>query len=299
MLAHTACKPHFKRMLLLIAGLIAAGLPGMGQSGAMPSRATDNATKSPAFEVVSVRPNKSGQGFGMNFTPNGFIATNMPLQPVIVMAYNLRDPKLRLGGEAIPGAPKWINSDPYDIQAKISNSDLGELNKFGAEQQLAQKRLMLRAMLADRFKLKIHHETKQGPCYVLVAGKNGSEMKEAKSIDPAFPDGKLFAQPGAITAQGVSLSGLAFALTMPLDCPVQDKTGLAGRYDFTLQYAPDLGSGPMPMPPSGQRESASPPDASGPSLFTAVREQLGLRLIPATAPVDSIVIDHVEKPSEN
>ena len=95
MLEHTAHKPHFNRMLLLlIAGLIAAGRPGMGQSGAMLSRAADNATNSPAFEVVSVRPNKSGQGFGMNFTPNGFIATNMPLQPVIVMAYDLRDPKL-------------------------------------------------------------------------------------------------------------------------------------------------------------------------------------------------------------
>src|ERR1700733_4632857 len=106
MLERTARKPHFNRMLLLlIAGLIIAGLPGMGEGGAVPSRAADNTTKSPAFEVVSVRPNKSGQGFGMNFTPNGFIATNMPLQPVIVMAYNLRDPKLRLGEKRFRARP--------------------------------------------------------------------------------------------------------------------------------------------------------------------------------------------------
>jgi uncharacterized protein (TIGR03435 family) len=224
----------------------------------------------------------------------------MPLQPLIVNAYNLRDQKLIVGGQLIPGGPSWINSDRYDIQAKISDSEIGELNKLGVDQQLAQKRLMLQSMLADRFKLKVHRVTTRAPCYALVIGKNGSKLKETKSIDPALPDGKMFAQPGAVTAEGVSLAQLVFVLTGPLNCPVLDKTGLAGKYDFTLQYSPDQASNPMFMrPEAGQQESAPAPDASGPSLFTAVREQLGLRLMPTTVPVEGIVIDHVEKPSEN
>ena len=305
MLEHIARRQDFNRKLLLFtAGWIAVGLPVLGQRGAVSSggetQIADVPAKAPAFEVASVRPDKSGKGFELTYTPNWFTATNMPLQPVIVNAYGLRDQKLITEGRLIPGGPSWINSDPYDIQAKISDSDLRELKKLSVDQQLAQKRLMLQSMLADRFQLKIHRETRQASCYALVIGKDGSKMKEAKSIDPALPDGRLVAQPGAVTAQGVSLSQLVFVLTGPLGCPVLDQTGLAGKYDFTLQYSPDQGSSPMSMrPEGGQQESAPAPDVSGPSLFTAVREQLGLRLIPATARVDGIVIDHVEKPSEN
>jgi uncharacterized protein (TIGR03435 family) len=281
MLEHIARRQNFNRKLLLfIAGWIAFALPVLGQRSAVPSggetQIADIADKAPAFEVVSVSPDKSSKGFELTYTPNGFTATNMPLQPVIVNAYGLRNQKLITGGRLIPGGPRWINSDPYDIQAKISDSDVRELNKLSVDQQLAQKRLMLQSMLADRFKLKIHRETRQASCYALVKGKNGSKMKEVKSIDPALPDGRLFAQPGAGTAQGVSLSQLVFVLTGPLGCPVLDQTGLAGKYDFTLQYSPDQGSSPMLMrPEGGQQESAPAPDVSGPSLFTAVRGSSG------------------------
>lgn len=270
-------------------------MPSMGGP-----QVADAAAKAPVFEIVSVRPNKSGKGFALTYTPDGFATTDMPLQPVIVNAYNLRDQELIVGGKLIPGGPGWINSDRYDIQAKMSDADIAELQKLSVGQQLAQKRLMLQSMLADRFKLKVHRETKQARCYALVIGKNGYKMKEAKSIDPAFPKGKLFARPGVVTAQGTSLSELVFVLTGPLHCPVQDKTGLVGKYDFTLRYLPEQGSNPMFMrPEGGGQESASAPDDSEPSLFTAVQEQLGLRLIPTYVPVESIVIDHVEKPSAN
>lgn len=302
MIKKMAHKLHFNRKLLLFtAGCIVVSFPVLGQSVAAQSaggaQIAESAAKAPAFEVVSVKPNKSGNGFELAFTPNGFTTTNMPLQPVIVNAYNLRDQKLIADGQLIPGGPGWINSDRYDIRAKMSDSEIRELNQLGVDQQLAQKRLMLQSMLADRFKLKVHRVTRQAPCYALVIGKNGSRLKEAKLIDPALPDGKMHAQPGAVMAQGVSLAQLVFVLTGPLNCPLVDKTGLAGKYDFTFHYSPDEISSPMVERPEAQQESAS--GVSEPSLFTAVREQLGLRLIPTTVPVDGIVIDHVERPSEN
>src|ERR1700728_679184 len=143
MLEHFARRQNFKRKLLLFtAGWIGIPLPVLGQRGAVPSggetQIADVTAKAPVFEVVSVRPDKSGKGFELTYTPNGFTATNMPLQPVIVNAYGLGDQKLITGGRLIPGGPSWINSDPYDIQAKISDSDLRELNKLSADQQLAQ-----------------------------------------------------------------------------------------------------------------------------------------------------------------
>lgn len=296
---------HFHRKLLLFAaGWLAVATPTWGQRDLAPSvsgaQVADAASKAPAFEVVSVRPNKSGKGFAMTYTPDGFATIDMPLQPVIVNAYNLRDQEFIVGGKLIPGGPRWINSDRYDIQAKMSGSDIAKLQKLSVDQQLAQKRLMLQSMLADRFKLKVHSETKQGRCYALVIGKNGPKMKEAKSIDPAFPHGKLFARPGVVTAQGARLSELVFVLTGSLHCPVLDKTGLVSKYDFALKYSPDQRSSLMFLrPEGGQQESAPGPDDSRPSLFTAVQEQLGLRLMPTTVPVESIVIDHVEKPSAN
>jgi uncharacterized protein (TIGR03435 family) len=289
MLQQIARKLNFNRRLsLFVAGWIAVAALALGQGTAARSgrgvQISDAAAKVPAFEVVSVRLNKSGKGFGLTYTSDGFTTTNMPLQSVIVNAYNLRDQQLIVGGQLIPGGPSWINSDRYDIQAKMSDSDIAQLQKLSVDQQLAQKRFMLQSMLADRFKLKVHRETKRSPCYTLVIGKNGSKMKEATSIDPALPDGKFIARPGVVTAQGASLARLVFVLTGPLHCPVQDKTGLVGKYDFELQYSPDQGSSP---------------DDSGPSLFTALQEQLGLRLIPTSVPVEGIVIDHVEQPSRN
>jgi uncharacterized protein (TIGR03435 family) len=289
-----------EKALFFSAGWMLVAVSTWGQPITVLSGGGTQAPKVPTFEVVSVRPNKSGKGFALTFTPDGFITTNMPLQPVIINAYNLRDHKLMVGGQLIPGGPSWINSDRYDIQAKISESDIAELQKLSVSQQLAQKRLMLQSMLADRFKLKVHREIKQAPCFALVIAKNGSKMKEVKANDPTVPDEKLSARPGVITAQGASMARLIFVLTGPLSCPVVDKTGLMGKYDFALRYSPDQGSSPMFLRSEGrQQEPESTPDTFGPSLFTAVQEQLGLRLIPTTVSVEDIVIEHVEKPSEN
>ena len=292
---------HRKRFAvwMIAIGILPIFCPGApAQTGA---EAQVAATGSLSFDVVSIRRNTSGKGLAMNDTPDGFIATDMPIQPVILFAYKLRDPELMMGGKLLPGAPSWISSDPYDIRAKISPADLVALQKLKPEEQTNQKRLMLQSMLADRFKLKVRKDAKPRPCYALVVGKNGARIKEASSSDPALPDGKMLAMPGSVEAQDVPISQLVFALTAPLNCPVQDKTGLTGRYDFALRYSPDQGLGTYGNPPAaGQQDpAASPANSSGSSLFTAIREQLGLKLIPVTISSEGIFIERIERPSEN
>lgn len=292
------------RRLLLLFAVSTIWMPifwqrSPAQSGMQPEV---SATKSLSFEVVSIRRNLSGKGIALDYTPDGFMATGVPIQWVIVNAYKIRDPDLMIGGKLLPGAPSWVNSDRYDVRAKISPSDLLALQSLTPEQQIDQKRLMLQSMLEDRFKLKVRAEAKPIHCYALSIDKNGPKLKKAASSDPTLPDGKMLARPGYVRAQGVPLSKLVFVLTAPLNCPPQDRTGLTGKYDFTLQYSVEQGSGPMYMrpPDAGQYDvGTSSADSSTPSLFTAIREQLGLKLIPATVPIQGVFIEHIERPSEN
>ena len=255
------------------------------QPGAVPQVA---APQGASFDVVSIRQNKSGKGIGMNFDPDGFTATNMSLQAVIMFAYKLVDPELMFGGKLLPGAPSWMSSDKYDIRAKISASDLTALQRLAPGQQFDEKRLMLQSLLADRFKLIVRNESKPRSCFALAVDKNGLKIKEAAPSDPASHDGDMLARPGSLKAQAAPLSQLIFYLTNQLRCPVQDRTGLTGKYAFSLQHSLDQAPG-----------SPSSTDALEPDLFTAIRDQLGLRLIPVTIPIEGIFIEHVERPSEN
>jgi len=167
---------------------------------------------------------------------------------------------------------------------------------LSVDEQKNQVMLMLRSLLADRFKLTIRHERKELPVYVLVLAKNG----------PKFAEDNTHPEIAGITARGRAkfevtsgtLSGLVFVLSMQLELggrTVLDQTGLQGHYSFTFQWTPEnlaASSGP-----SADRASSS--ESSGPSLFTALKEQLGLRLESTRAPVDTIVIEHIERPTEN
>jgi uncharacterized protein (TIGR03435 family) len=175
---------------------------------------------------------------------------------------------------------------------------------------------MLQKILADRFKLTIHRDTKELPNFSLVIAKNGPKLQEARPVDPASPtakdpNGKPL-PPGAvrmmsgsdgmrhITASGATLAALVSMLGNQLGRPVMDKTGLTAKYDISLQWSSDdrqVVAGPGASPDGGS--SPLPADSSGPSLFTAVQEQLGLKLESGKGPVDTIVIDHAEKPSGN
>ncbi|HEX3374198.1 MAG TPA: TIGR03435 family protein [Edaphobacter sp.] len=300
------CRRNFSRKLvLLVAGSLAAAASSVvGQTSAATVGAAQpdvtSEVKVPAFDVVSVKPNKSESGMiRIMGKPDGYAASNVSLKMLIQNAYGIRE-------DLISGAPSWADSARFDIDAKVAGSDVEALKKLTPE----QRRLILQPLLADRFKLKIHTETKQLPVYELVLAKGGSKLKEAtpgdtyangfKGPDGIGRGGMMRVGRGQLTAQAVPTTGLANMLSQQLHRTVLDKTGLTGKYDLELNWTPDQGSDPMfKGPDGGQHSSDAAPDSSGPSIFTAVQEQLGLKLQSAKGPVETLVIDHVEMPSEN
>jgi uncharacterized protein (TIGR03435 family) len=205
----------------------------------------------------------------------------------------------------ISGGPAWINSDKFMINAKADGNTPQEIMRGP----------MLQALIEERFKLKIRHETREVPVYALTVAKNGPKLQRFKEgscipIDHTKPDSF---KPGrtcvsrtgrngsnvTFDVRGLSLHD--FSAWFGLDRPVIDRTGITGLFDFHLEFAPDQ-STPTYLPGGDQNRGfvATPDDpAGGPSIFTAVKEQLGLRLDPAKGPQEFLVIDHVERPSEN
>ena len=242
-----------------------------------------------SFDVVSIRQSKSDKGIGSYWTADEFRSNDIPLQLTVVYAYKLigRELTMMRGGKLLPGAPSWMLSDGYEIRAKLSPADMETMQKLTLDQQSDQKRLTIRSMLADRFKLKVREEAKPGPCYALVVDKNGPKIKKvAAPSDPTSHEGDSLGGPGFVRAKSAPLSQLVNYFGFQLNCPVPDRTGLTGNYALNMQYSVDQGSG------------AASTDAL-PDMFTAIREQLGLRLIPVTIPIPSVVIEHVERPSQN
>jgi uncharacterized protein (TIGR03435 family) len=294
-----------RRLVLLMAGLLAVFASSvLGQTSAAPGGAAppDVAAdvKVPMFDVVSVKPNKSDNGMmRIMFKPDGYSATNVSMKLLIQTAYGIRE-------DLISGGPGWVESARYDFDAKVAGPDVDALKKLTPE----QRRSMLQPALAERFKLKVHTETKQLPVFELSVTKGGPKLKEASPDDTyqngiKGPDGTARAGlmrtgPGQLTAQGVPMSSLVNVLSQQLRQTVIDKTGLKGKYDVELNWTADHGSEPMfkGTDSSPQRADAAP-DSSGPSIFTALQEQLGLKLQSAKGPVEALVIDHVEMPSEN
>jgi bla regulator protein BlaR1 len=277
----------------------------------------------PTFEVASVKPNKSNDGrvFFQNQPGGRFTATNVTLRMLIRQAYQLQDFQ-------ISGGPGWLNDDHFDIVAK---ADAAQLDAFLAEQHTGPTpiQLMIRGLLSERFNLAVHNETKDLPIYALVLaradGRLGPDLKKSE-IDcaafmaagrgrgrggppPAPPaPGDRPGTPGSlgsmscgfrigignIVAGGASLSQLASSLSMFTGRVVLDKTGLAGGFDISLTWTPEQG----PQRPPGAPDVA-PIDPNGPSIFTALQEQLGLKLDGQRGPVEVLVIDRAEHPTPN
>ncbi len=265
------------RLLLLLTAWLALAAPIAFSQGntTPPSPAT---TAIPAFEVVSIKPDTSGTGIlFFNNTPDGFQARGFTVQMLIRAAYGYDD-------NLISGAPGWLNSEHYTLDAKVAGADVPALSKLNP----VQRNLMLQPLLADRLRLKFHRETRQLPVYSLVLAKGGLKLKQSPPGDSTAPQMRM--TPGHLTGQRFPISLLAQWLSLQVGRKVLDNTGLTGTYDFTLQWTPD-----SPAPMSAGAEATD----SGPSIFTAIQEQLGLRLEPAKGPVETFVIDHVERPSEN
>jgi uncharacterized protein (TIGR03435 family) len=286
-----------RKSLLLAAGYVAiAASAALSQAIATQSEAgPPTSAKMPAFEVVSFKPNKSNGGsWQVTTTPAGFNATGVTLLDLIREAYGFND---SMANDRITGAPTWANAASYDVSVKVADSDLTEWQNPDQNKLM----LMLQSLLADRFMLKIHRETKELSGYELVIAKGGPRLKEAKPKDPGGTGVSMVRASSQLTAQGVPMNALAKILTQQMARPVEDKTGLTGTYDFTLQWKPDHASAQMPSGPGSGPPRAAPAlsaESSGPSIFKAIQEQLGLSLQPIKGPEQFLVIDHVEMPSE-
>lgn len=243
------------------------------------------------FDVVSVKMhNPENRDGRMELLPNGVRLSNLPLQDLIVQAYGL------VLTDQIVGLPNWANSERLDIEAKVASADVAAFKKL----TLDQVRSMGRPILTERFKFASHEEKKVLPLYALVVAKNGSELQPStmSSEDPNARTGVIGMGHASnsngtftteLTARGVTMDRLASALSQQgLGRVVLDNTGLAGRYDFKLTWAPDS----VAADPNST-------DTSGPSILTALSEQLGLKLEPQKGPVPVLVIDHIEEPSPN
>jgi bla regulator protein BlaR1 len=237
---------------------------------------------SPTFEVASVKPtNPNRVGSTFNFAPGEVQIGGGTLRRIMEMAYDLRTFQI-LGG------PGWLDSDRYDISAK-NDAALKDLSK---EQRTTEMRRRLQTLLADRFQLKVHRETREWPEYALIVAKGGARLKES---DSGSGDG-ISTDCGVMKGTRTTMSNLATVLSRQVERPVLDRTGLSGRYDFEMSYTPDSGCGSRP-PDGGTTNIDTLTDR--PSIFTAIQEQLRLKLEPIKGPVDVIVIDRVEKPEPN
>jgi uncharacterized protein (TIGR03435 family) len=261
----------------------------------------------PSFEVASVKQNTSGDSrTSMRTQPGGrFVVTNVRLKALIATAFGMADSPSLIDSRIL-GGPEWIGSEHYDINTK-ANIEY-KPSPDGPPRELL---LMMRSLLEDRFKLKAHRETRELPIYELVVARAdrrlGPEMrKPAADCDAAIAAGippprqlgepppcGLMGGPARTLAGGATMQQLAANLTGRLERRVVDKTGLTGRFAFTLAFTPDRM--PTEVPPPG----IPPIDPNGPSLFTALQEQLGLKLEPAKAPVDVLVVDSVDHPTED
>jgi uncharacterized protein (TIGR03435 family) len=265
------------------------------------AQAAAASAKAPSYDVVSIKPTDPDRSNSwMGVPEDGFSAGGASVETLMINAYNLK------WFDLISGVPGPVDSARFDVEAKLDEETVAALKKLPNEERQAQRRLMMQAMLADRFKLKIHHENKEVPIYLLVIAKGGFKLKEAdpkntypngiKGPDGLSHPGAMTMNYGNLTAQAIPMSNLALNLTGMAHRIVEDKTGLTGKYDVTLRWTPE---DDRATPLSDGRQDAAPAKESEPSIFTALQEQLGLKLESAREPVDTIVVDHVEMPSEN
>ena len=267
-------------MAVLLGGWVAA----LGQAG--PVAPVGAAAALPVFDVVSVKPNRSGGGgMSVSMTDDERIFTNVSLSLLIYNGYGMR-PAL------VYALPEWGKTEHWDVTMKVSGPEAAVMRKLDNQQSQA----MQAAVLEDRFKLKVHRETRELPVYDLVVAKGGLRMKASPVVpvlpgqeyDPAKPGGGIMEGGmrmgnGMIVATYMPVASLIESLSSAVDRAVVNRTGLLGKYDLTLKYSPE----------------GAPETDDAPSIFTALEEQLGLKLVPAKGPMTVLVVDHAERPAEN
>jgi uncharacterized protein (TIGR03435 family) len=235
------------------------------------------------FEVATIKPATLDWPAGGRFirmqTAHQFVARNYTLRVILAAAFNLSP-------RAVSGGPSWVDSERYDVVAKAP----GEVRPTTYEQMA-----MLRKLLIDRFKLTFHREKKEFAIYALTIAGNGSKLTASKP--DSSPEGvpplvfAVSSMGARLAARDASMGDFTWVMQRSaLDRPVVDRTGLSGRYDFDLEWSPDETQFDGNVPPRNPDE---------PDLFTAMQQQLGLRLEATKGPIDALVIDQVQRPSEN
>jgi uncharacterized protein (TIGR03435 family) len=239
-----------------------------------------SANASPGIEVATIKPTKPDeQGFMLVFRAGRFQTTNISLSKLLAFSYGVQQKQLI-------GLPPWADTDKYDIDAKPDTEGTPDKKQL---QGMVQK------LISDRFRLTFHHDTRDLPVYALSVAKTGAKLTKSEGQDglPGFGLRGL----GLLSVHSATMSDFAAMMQETvMDRPVIDQTELAGRYDFNLNWTPDdsqFGGMAARMPPP--TDNTNPP----PALYTAIQEQIGLKLDAIKAPTDVMVIDHVEKPSEN
>jgi len=237
-----------------------------------------NAAAPASFEVASIKPaDPAASGSRTRGSPGRLTMSNMTLRQCILNAYRVQDYQLS-------GGPDWVNTQGYDIVAKVDDT----VEKLTGDARSAQIQTMLRSLLADRFKLVLQHDTKVLPAYALTVAKSGLKIKEVEA------DGNTSSSTGRgrLTVSKVSMAQLATMLSGLVGRPVVDMTGVKGVFEFKLEYTSE-------NQPSRKSDEPGSLDSAGPTIFTALQEQLGLRLEGQKAPVEMLLIEHVERPTEN
>lgn len=256
--------------------ILAAALCASGQT----------AETRPAFDVTSVKPGPAAQFLALRSDPKGMHIQG-PLSFFIRYAYSAQDYQLE-------GGPGWLQSENYVVEGKAATTHSSQ-----------EMRIMLQAVLEDRFVLKIHRETREGSIYSLVLARKGSKMKPwvegscvsfvpGTSLEPGIKPCGYRPGLGTVDAHGLSMAVLADFLSAIVGRPVVDKTGLAGKFDFQLEYKIDQAT-------AGFQGAAVDSNANDnrATIFTALQEQLGLQLKSDAGPREYLVVDRAEKPSEN
>jgi uncharacterized protein (TIGR03435 family) len=280
--AHRALRA--KSIALLVTALLA--LPAIAQQPA----STTPQPELPVYDVVSIHPHSAlDNSTSFNSRPGNFAATNATLKQLISYAYGIRE-------DLIYGLPGWADSAHFDVTAKASDFDPSAFKNLTRE----QRESLLLPMLTDRFHVRAHTEIKTLAVFNLVLTKDGPKFQKSPSPPPIDPDhpapngqlgrGGIYINNNDLTANAVPLSMLAEILSEQLNHTVIDKTSLTGDYDLKLKWTPDEESHDA----ADNGAADHPPD-----LFTALQEQLGLKLDPAKGPVTTLVVDHAEQPTPN
>lgn len=234
----------------------------------------------PVFEVATIKPSKpDAPGIGYRVQGRSFSTLNTTLSNLITFAYGIH-------ARQVIGAPEWVDKDKFDLSAKPDGE--GQPND-------AQWKLMVQKLIAERFKLTFHKDKKELSVYALTVAKTGPKMTPSGG-DPNGLPGLGFRGLGLFSAINATMSDFAQLMQgAVLDRPVVDQTGIKGRWDFTLNWTPDE----FQFAGMGAKPPAPPADAPNPDLFTAIQQQVGLKLDSTKAVTEVFVVDHVDKPSEN